>query len=90
MREAAHCHSAAPPDMQPTSLNRSAVYRSRPLRKACRWLGIGTKRTGRYQAQTNGQAKRMIQTLPRKWTRASSVCQLSTRDALATPLLLQW
>jgi transposase InsO family protein len=43
------------------------AYRSRPFRKACRWLGITTKRTRPYRPQTNGKAERMIQTLLRKW-----------------------
>lgn len=43
------------------------AYCSRPFRKACRWLGIQTKRTRPYRPQTNGKAERMIQTLLRKW-----------------------
>lgn len=43
------------------------AYRSRPFRKACRWLGIAAKRTRPYRPQTNGKAERMIQTLLRKW-----------------------
>ena len=43
------------------------AYCSRPFRKACRWLGIKTKRTRPYRPQTNGKAERVIQTLLRKW-----------------------
>lgn len=46
------------------------AYRSRPFRKACRWLGIATKRTRPYRPQTNGKAERFIQTLQRKWAYA--------------------
>jgi transposase InsO family protein len=46
------------------------AYRSRPFRKACRWLGIVTKRTRPYRPQTNGKAERFIQTLQRKWAYA--------------------
>jgi transposase InsO family protein len=46
------------------------AYRSRPFRKACRWLGITTKRTRPYRPQTNGKAERFIQTLQRKWAYA--------------------
>lgn len=46
------------------------AYRSRPFRKACRWLGIATKRTRPYRPQTNGKAERLIQTLLRKWAYA--------------------
>ena len=46
------------------------AYRSRPFRKACRWLGISTKRTRPYRPQTNGKAERFIQTLIRKWAYA--------------------
>lgn len=48
------------------------AYRSRPFRKACRWLGIATKRTRPYRPQTNGKAERFIQTLQRKWAYAVS------------------
>lgn len=47
-----------------------SAYRSRPFRKACRWLGIATKRTRPYRPQTNGKAERVIQTLLRKWAYA--------------------
>ena len=46
------------------------AYRSRPFRKACRWLRISTKRTRPYRPQTNGKAERVIQTLLRKWAYA--------------------
>ena len=46
------------------------AYRSRPFRKACRWLGIATNRTRPYRPQTNGKAERFIQTLQRKWAYA--------------------
>ena len=46
------------------------AYRSRPFRKACRWLGISTKRTRPYRPQTNGKAERFIQTLIRQWAYA--------------------
>jgi transposase InsO family protein len=46
------------------------AYRSRPFRKACRWLQISTKRTRPYRPQTNGKAERVIQTLLRKWAYA--------------------
>jgi transposase InsO family protein len=46
------------------------AYRSRPFRKACRWLGITAKRTRPYHPQTNGKAERVIQTLLRKWAYA--------------------
>ena len=48
------------------------AYRSRPFRKACRWLGIATKRTRPYRPQTNGKAERFIQTLTREWAYARS------------------
>lgn len=46
------------------------AYRSRPFRKACRWLNIVAKRTRPYRPQTNGKAERLIQTLLRKWAYA--------------------
>jgi transposase InsO family protein len=46
------------------------AYKSRPFRKASRWLGISTKRTRPYRPQTNGKAERFIQTLLRKWAYA--------------------
>jgi transposase InsO family protein len=46
------------------------AYRSRPFRKACRWLGIAAQRTRPYRPQTNGKAERVIQTLLRKWAYA--------------------
>src|SRR3982751_3768100 len=51
----------------------TAVLTARvPFRKACRWLGITTKRTRPYRPQTNGKAERMIQTLLRKWAYATT------------------
>jgi transposase InsO family protein len=43
------------------------AYRSRPFNKACRFLGIALKRARPYRPQTNGKAKRFIQTLIRGW-----------------------
>jgi transposase InsO family protein len=61
------------------------AYRSRPFRKACRWLGITTKRTRPYRPQTNGKAERMIQTLLRKWAYAVPYATSAhRRAALAT------
>jgi len=61
------------------------AYRSRPFRKACRWLGIAAKRTRPYRPQTNGKAERMIQTLLRKWAYAVPYANSAQRrDALQT------
>jgi transposase InsO family protein len=57
------------------------AYRSRPFRKACRWLGIATKRTRPYRQQTNGKAERMIQTLLRKWAYARPYANSEHRRA---------
>ena len=57
------------------------AYRSRPFRKACRWLGIVTKRTRPYRPQTNGKAERMIQTLLRKWAYVRSYASSEHRRA---------
>jgi transposase InsO family protein len=57
------------------------AYRSRPFRKACRWLGIATKRTRPYRPQTNGKAERFIQTLQRKWAYAVSYATSEHRRA---------
>ncbi len=57
------------------------AYRSRPFRKACRWLGISTKRTRPYHPQTNGKAERMIQTLLRKWAYAIPYANSAQRRA---------
>ena len=57
------------------------AYRSRPFRKACRWLGIATKRTRPYRPQTNGKAERMIQTLLRKWAYARPYANSEHRRA---------
>ena len=58
------------------------AYRSRPFRKACRWLGIATKRTRPYRPQTNGKAERFIQTLQRKWAYAMSYATSEHRRAV--------
>ena len=57
------------------------AYRSRPFRKACRWLGITTKRTRPYRPQTNGKAERMIQTMLRKWAYAITYANSAHRRA---------
>lgn len=57
------------------------AYRSRPFGKACRWLGITTKRTRPYRPQTNGKAERFIQTLQRKWAYAVSYASSEQRRA---------
>jgi transposase InsO family protein len=64
------------------------AYRSRPFRKACRWLGISAKRTRPYRPQTNGKAERVIQTLLRKWAYAMPYSE-QRRQAL-TPWLLRY
>ncbi len=63
------------------------AYRSRPFRKACRWLGIATKRTRPYRPQTNGKAERMIQTLLRQWAYAVPYATSAARQAALTPWL---
>lgn len=63
------------------------AYRSRPFRKACRWLGIATKRTRPYRPQTNGKAERMIQTLLRKWAYARTYRNSAHRSAALTTWL---
>ena len=65
------------------------AYRSRPFRKACRWLGIATKRTRPYRPQTNGKAERFIQTLIRKWAYAVPYATSDQRRA-ALPAWLQF
>jgi len=65
------------------------AYRSRPFRKACRWLGIATKRTRPYRPQTNGKAERFIQTLQRKWAYAASYATSEHRRA-ALPAWMQF
>ena len=57
------------------------AYRSRPFRKACRWLDIKAKRTRPYRPQTNGKAERMIQTLLRKWAYAIPYANSEQRRA---------
>jgi len=64
-----------------------SAYRSRPFRKACRWLGISTKRTRPYRPQTNGKAERMIQTLLRKWAYAVPYANSAQRRAALQPWL---
>jgi transposase InsO family protein len=63
------------------------AYRSRPFRKACRWLGITTKRTRPYRPQTNGKAERVIQTLLRKWAYAVPYATSAHRRAALTSWL---
>jgi transposase InsO family protein len=63
------------------------AYRSRPFRKACRWLGIATKRTRPYRPQTNGKAERVIQTLLRKWAYAVPYANSAHRSAALTTWL---
>ena len=57
------------------------AYRSRPFRKACRWLQIAAKRTRPYRPQTNGKAERAIQTLLRKWAYAKPYANSADRAA---------
>jgi transposase InsO family protein len=63
------------------------AYRSRPFRKACRWLGIKAKRTRPYRPQTNGKAERVIQTLLRKWAYAVPYANSAQRRAALTSWL---
>jgi transposase InsO family protein len=63
------------------------AYRSRPFRKACRWLGIATKRTRPYRPQTNGKAERFIQTLIRKWAYVRPYATSAQRRAALAPWL---
>jgi transposase InsO family protein len=63
------------------------AYRSRPFRKACRWLCIAAKRTRPYRPQTNGKAERMIQTLLRKWAYAVPYATSAERQAALGPWL---
>jgi len=65
------------------------AYRSRPFRKACRWLSIEAKRTRPYRPQTNGKAERFIQTLQRKWAYAVSYATSEHRRA-ALPAWLKF
>lgn len=55
--------------------------RSRTFRKACRWLGIASKRTRPYRPQTNGKAERVIQTLLRQWAYARAYANSAQRRA---------
>jgi transposase InsO family protein len=66
------------------------AYRSRPFRKACRWLGISAKRTRPYRPQTNGKAERMIQTLLRKWAYAMPYANSEHRRQALTPWLRRY
>jgi transposase InsO family protein len=63
------------------------AYRSRPFRKACRWLGIVAKRTRPYRPQTNGKAERFIQTLIRKWAYVQPYANSAHRRAALAPWL---
>jgi len=63
------------------------AYRSRPFRKACRWLNIAAKRTRPYRPQTNGKAERVIQTLLRKWAYAIPYLNSTQRRAALGPWL---
>jgi len=63
------------------------AYRSRPFRRACRWLGISAKRTRPYRPQTNGKAERLIQTLLRKWAYAIPYASSHARAAALQPWL---
>lgn len=63
------------------------AYRSRPFRKACRWLGITPKRTRPYRPQTNGKAERVIQTLLRKWAYVRPYANSADRRAALAPWL---
>ena len=65
----------------------AGAYRSRPFRKACRWLKISTKRTRPYRPQTNGKAERVIQTLLRKWAYAVPYVNSAHRRAALEPWL---
>lgn len=63
------------------------AYRSRPFRRACRWLNIAAKRTRPYRPQTNGKAERVIQTLLRKWAYAVPYATSAHRRAALLPWL---
>jgi transposase InsO family protein len=63
------------------------AYRSRPFRKACRWLGITPKRTRPYRPQTNGKAERVIQTLLRQWAYVRPYANSEHRRAALAPWL---
>jgi transposase InsO family protein len=74
-------------EVQRVLTDNGGAYRSRPFRKACRWLGISTKRTRPYRPQTNGKAERMIQTMLRKWAYAVPYANSAHRRAALTPWL---
>jgi transposase InsO family protein len=76
-------------NVQRVLTDNGGAYRSRPFRKACRWLGIATKRTRPYRPQTNGKAERFIQTLQRKWAYAVSYATSEHRRA-ALPAWMQF
>ena len=63
------------------------AYRSRPFRKACRFLRIAPKRTKPYRPQTNGKAERFIQTLIRGWAYAITYPTSQHRAQALTPWL---
>jgi len=74
-------------DVQRVLTDNGGAYRSRPFRKACRWLGISAKRTRPYRPQTNGKAERMIQTMLRQWAYAVPYANSAHRRAALTPWL---
>ncbi len=63
------------------------AYRSRPFRKACRFLNIASKRTRPYRPQTNGKAERFIQTLIRSWAYAIAYPTSEHRSQALAPWL---
>jgi transposase InsO family protein len=63
------------------------AYRSRPFRKACRFLNIASKRTCPYRPQTNGKAERFIQTLLRGWAYAIAYPSSQYRSQALAPWL---
>ena len=63
------------------------AYRSRPFRKACRFLNIASKRTRPYRPQTNGKAERFIQTLLRGWAYALAYPSSQYRSQALAPWL---
>ena len=66
-----------------------SAYRSRPFRKALRWLDIRHIFTRPYTPKTNGKAERFIQTLLREWAYG---LQYPTSEARNTdlPRWLDW
>jgi transposase InsO family protein len=63
------------------------AYRSRPFRKACRFLDIASRRTRPYRPQTNGKAERFIQTLIRSWAYAIAYATSEHRSQALAPWL---